>query len=89
MDNTGNKKEAVNHPIHYNCEGYECIDVMIDVFGLDATINFCHLNAFKYIWRSNKKNGKEDLEKAAWYTQKEIDLLRIKEMDLLKLKDNK
>ena len=75
MDNTRNKKEAVNHPEHYNFGSYECIDVMVDVYGEDAVADFCHLNAFKYIWRAGKKNGIEDLKKAVWYLNKEIELL--------------
>lgn len=77
MDNTRDKKEAVNHPYHYNYGTYECIDVMVDVFGEDAVRNFCHLNAFKYVWRANKKNGVEDLKKAIWYLNKEIELTKL------------
>ena len=58
----------VNHPKHYDGK-YECIEVMRDVFGEDAVKNFCILNAFKYIWRHNKKNGTEDLKKAKWYLE--------------------
>lgn len=57
---------SVNHPKHYDGK-YECIEVMRDVFGEDAVKSFCILNAFKYIWRHNKKNGTEDLKKAKWY----------------------
>ena len=60
-------KDNVNHPSHYNDGKYECIDVMMDVFGAEAVATFCKLNAFKYVWRSDKKNGKEDLAKARWY----------------------
>lgn len=70
MDNTGNKKEAVNHPEHYNQGTYECIDVMVDVFGEAAVRDFCLLNAFKYVWRAQNKNGNEDIEKAIWYLSK-------------------
>ena len=59
---------SVNHPKHYNGK-YECIEVMRDVFGEDAVKSFCILNAFKYIWRHNKKNGTEDLKKAKWYLE--------------------
>jgi hypothetical protein len=30
-------------------------------------------NAVKYIWRADLKGGVEDLRKAAWYIQREID----------------
>ena len=62
----------VNHPDHYQGQKYECIEVMRDVFGEDAVKNFCQLNAFKYLWRSDKKNGKEDIQKAIWYLDKLI-----------------
>lgn len=62
---------GVDHPVHYNSGGVECIDAMVSAFGLDATVAFCKLNAFKYIWRAGKKtdgaNLKKDLEKAQWY----------------------
>lgn len=65
----------VDHPQHYNQGNYECIDVMIDTFGKYAAIDFCHLNAFKYLWRFKHKNGLEDLKKAKWYVEKEIELM--------------
>lgn len=59
----------VNHPEHYNThpKGIECIDVIEDFpFNLG--------NAIKYIWRAGIKseNVKEDLEKAIWYINREI-----------------
>ena len=47
---------------------------MTDVFGVDAVRNFCKLNAFKYIWREQNKNGVEDIKKAVWYLNKLIEL---------------
>ena len=72
-----NKKDEepadnVNHPSHYTGK-YECIDVMQDVFGDEATNDFCLCNAFKYIWRARKKNGLEDVKKAVWYLNKYIE----------------
>lgn len=64
--------DNVNHPSHYTGR-YECIDVMQDVFGNEATDNFCLCNAFKYIWRARKKNGLEDVKKAVWYLNKYIE----------------
>lgn len=66
--------ENVNHPEHYNSEYYECIDVMLDVYGRDAIMKFCIVNAFKYIWRAEKKNGIEDVRKAIWYLNKYIEI---------------
>lgn len=62
--------EQVNHPAHYQNNGKECIDFMVEKYGLHATINFCILNAFKYIFRCGKKEGNTDyqeLNKAEWY----------------------
>lgn len=66
--------DNVNHPSHYNQGKYECIDVMEDVFGKVAVSNFCLLNAFKYVWRSGKKNGAEDIRKAIFYLEKYLEL---------------
>lgn len=66
--------EKVNHPSHYQGNKYECIDVMQDVFGKEAVSDFCKLNAFKYLWRSDQKNGLEDIEKCLWYLNKFIEL---------------
>ena len=66
--------DPVNHPSHY-CKGkYESIEVMTEVFGTEAVKSFALLNAFKYIWRADKKNGIEDIRKAAWYLQKYLEL---------------
>lgn len=67
-------KEEINHPDRYAGGKYECIDVMLDVFGKDAVMHFCILNAFKYLWRAEKKNGVEDIKKAVWYLNKYIEL---------------
>ena len=66
--------EEINHPTRYAGGKYECIDVMTDVFGVDAVKSFCKLNAFKYLWREKNKNGVEDLKKCAWYLNKLIEL---------------
>ena len=68
------QREEINHPDRYASGKFECIDVMIDVFGADAVKHFCILNAFKYLWRSEKKNGVEDIKKAVWYLNKYIEL---------------
>lgn len=61
----------VNHPIHYadTCS-IECIDAMVIAFGRESVIEFCKINAFKYLWRFKNKNGLEDLNKAQWYINK-------------------
>ena len=67
----------VNHPSHYQGQGIECIDAMIAAFGEMDTMAFCKLNAFKYIWRAEKKeNAYRDIEKAIWYLTKHQELFR-------------
>lgn len=65
----------VDHPSYYGGEDnvYEAIKV-IDAWGL----GFCLGNAVKYISRAGKKSGttmREDLKKAAWYVNHEIEQL--------------
>lgn len=63
-------KEAVNHPAHY-AEGrkYEPIDVIED-----WELGFCLGNTVKYISRAGRKvDAVEDLKKAAWYLNREIE----------------
>ncbi len=63
-------KDNIN-PEHYKNEtSLECIEAMTIVFGYQKVIDFCLLNAWKYIWRWKNKNGTEDLEKANWYVEK-------------------
>ena len=47
---------------------------MQEVFGTEAVQNFCVCNAFKYLYRHRRKNGKEDIEKARWYINKYLEL---------------
>ncbi len=62
--------DSVNRPKHYADGKVECIDAMEQVFGIEAVKNFCLLNAFKYHWRHEQKNGDEDIRKAVWYMDK-------------------
>ena len=63
--------DVVNHPDHYCREGaMECIDEMITLFGKEAVKHFCLCNAWKYRYRSNQKNGEEDIKKSDWYIRK-------------------
>lgn len=63
----------VEHPNHYQGK-HECIDVMVAMFGVDAVIDFCKCNIFKYRFRADKKNGAEDIKKAEWYESKLMEL---------------
>lgn len=67
--------DYVNNPPHYAKGKYQCIEVMQEIFGKAAMLDFCTLNAFKYLWRHRKKfNSLEDLKKAQWYLNKAIQL---------------
>lgn len=66
--------EEINHPDRYAGGKYECIEVMIDIFGVEFVKNFCVLNAFKYLWRHKQKGGTEDIKKAVWYLNEYIKL---------------
>ena len=61
--------ESVNHPSHYNKGKYEVIDVIED-----WKLGFNLGNTVKYISRADHK-GKtiEDLKKAQWYLNREIE----------------
>lgn len=66
--------DSVNHPAHYGGEDnpYEAIKV-IEAWGL----GFCLGNTVKYIARAGRKGSAlEDLQKAAWYLNREIERLK-------------
>ena len=69
-----NDYDPVNKPEHYTSGKYECIDVMVDVFGKEMVQNFCICNTFKYLYRYKKKNGIQDVRKGKWYIDKFIEL---------------
>ena len=69
--------DNVNHPAHYELPGgIECFDVLLATQGLEAVKSFCICNAVKYLFRRNRKNGDEDVKKAAWYIAKYIELAK-------------
>lgn len=60
--------DPVNHPQHYTSHpsGIECIQVT-------EHMSFCLGNVVKYIWRADEKGATlEDLKKARWYLDREI-----------------
>ena len=64
-------KEMVNHPSHYNV-GIETIDY-IESWEMNFNIG----NVIKYITRAGfKENQLEDLEKAKWYLEREMQRLK-------------
>ena len=60
--------DPVHNPPHYKSGGIEVIDV-IEAFEL----NFRLANVVKYVLRAGRKgDALEDLQKAAWYLDREI-----------------
>jgi hypothetical protein len=61
--------DPVNHPPHYTKGGIETID-----FIEAKDLNYRLGNVIKYVSRAGKKDSDPivDLEKAAWYLQREI-----------------
>ena len=64
--------DSINFPPHYraHASGIECIQIT-------EHMNFCLGNAIKYIWRAGVKSQDpiEDLSKAVWYLNREIERL--------------
>ena len=72
--NEKDKKEMINHPRHYNMGKYEAIDVIED-----WELGFNLGNTIKYISRAGHKDSiVQDLKKAMWYLQREIDRIENK-----------
>lgn len=64
--------DMVNNPPHYtqNPSGVECIEVIEHLPSNIAA-------AIKYLWRCDDKNNpEEDLNKAAWYINRELERRR-------------
>lgn len=60
--------DKVNHPSHYTYGEIEIMDFIEQVTkDYKPELAFAIGNAIKYISRANRKNGKEDLDKARWY----------------------
>ena len=61
--------DNVNHPQHYvaHPSGVECIEIT-------EHFNFNVGNAIKYLWRASLKGSqREDLLKAQWYINRELE----------------
>jgi len=71
---TKTSDDPVNHPRHYTSHpsGVECIDVV-------EHMTFNVGSAIKYLWRAGLKDSApelQDLEKARWYIDREIQRLK-------------
>lgn len=73
--------DNVNHPSYYNMGGIETIDA-IQAWGFGEGFN--RGNAIKYIARAGRKDPEtelEDLRKARWYINEEIQRLNMEKED--------
>ena len=65
------------NPNHYKSSTKETWEMMVDIWGKEAFISYCEMNAFKYRQRLGKKPGESierDLDKARWYESKAQEL---------------
>lgn len=65
--------EEVNHPDHYNVYDVEVVEMMERIFGIEETMSWCKLNAFKYRMRAGEKptsTVEKDLKKEKWCLDK-------------------
>ncbi len=64
------KEDVVNSPQHYKRDGIECIDAMVQVYGLKRVQEYSEISAFKYQWREGLKgDSTTDKKKKIWYTR--------------------
>lgn len=61
--------DMVNHPPHY--EPMPGVD--FDCIAVARNLTFSVGNAIKYMWRADRKNGREDIEKARWYVNDAVE----------------
>lgn len=59
--------DPVNHPAHYTQGDVECIDALRAALGPEGFRAYCRGACIKYLWRTEHKNGLEDLRKCRWY----------------------
>lgn len=82
--------KMVSNPSHYQSKsGLEVIDVIKafteDLKGIEAVDT---ANAIKYICRWKNKNSIQDLEKAIWYIQHLIDVLKTNKDSIYSYQNN-
>jgi hypothetical protein len=66
-------REVVEHPAHYTQGEVECIDALKSALGPEGFKAYCRGACLKYLWRTEHKNGTEDLLKCQWYLNRLIE----------------
>ena len=79
---TASASDPVSHPSHYTDRGILCptCSAPVECITVSSTFNFNLGNVIKYLWRAGAKGKRpsthlEDLKKAAWYLNHEIERL--------------
>lgn len=72
------EKDLVNSPPHYTKGAIETIDYIVDALGEWEAISYCQGNVIKYTGSRLWAKGKpiQDAEKAVWYLNKMIELMK-------------
>ena len=68
--------DYINSPPHYNKGDIECIDAIEAMLTHEEYVGYLRGNSLKYRWRFRYKNGVQDLEKAEWYEQRLMEILK-------------
>jgi hypothetical protein len=68
--------DFINQPSHYHKNGIDVIAFSELQFSKEELKGFYRINILKYVTRYDRKNGKEDLEKARFYLDKLLELIR-------------
>ena len=74
-DNT-EPRDNVNNPAHYGQGNIEAIEYIEDFMTREEFIGYLRGNIAKYLHRWRYKNGMEDLQKAQWYLDSLITVVR-------------
>ena len=69
-------RDNVNNPTHYGQGNIEAIEYIEDFMTQEEFIGYLRGNIAKYLHRWRYKNGMEDLEKAQWYLDALITVVR-------------
>ncbi|QDI90236.1 DUF3310 domain-containing protein [Salicibibacter halophilus] len=72
-DMENEEKQGQDSPDHYNNDT-KCLEAIDEATkDLSGEKAFATASAIKYLWRWDKKNGIEDLDKAMWYITRLIE----------------
>lgn len=72
--------DIVMEPDHYKHGIFEVIDEMIIMFGMDNTVTFCRMNAWKYRARAQYKgNPAVDMAKSDRYLEMAYEIQQIRQ----------